>query len=214
LQKEKQSRREREKLRQRQELLDTALQLFSQKGYHNVSMHEIAEKAEFAIGTLYKFFKNKEDLYRSMVLEQADEFDVKLTEAISGPDNEMEKICRFIRVKGEIFTRRKQMIQLYFAETRGISQNMLASMDNEIRTRHQRGIEKLAEIFESGIENGFFRPVAAPFYLAIALDNLISSFLFLWIEDPESHPLPQGIETIKAIFFKQILNSGEDVESC
>ena len=52
------SRREREKLRHRKEMLDAALKLFSEKGFHNVSMHEIAQKAEFAIGTLYKFFKN------------------------------------------------------------------------------------------------------------------------------------------------------------
>ena len=68
-------RREREKLRQRQEIVTTALDLFSQKGYHNVSMQEIAEKAEFAIGTLYKFFQNKEDLYKTIVLERCDDFE-------------------------------------------------------------------------------------------------------------------------------------------
>ena len=41
----KMPRREREKLKQRQEMLAAALGLFSEKGYHNVSMHEIAEKA-------------------------------------------------------------------------------------------------------------------------------------------------------------------------
>ena len=71
-------RREREKLRQRQEMLAAALDLFSQKGYHNVSMQEVAEKAEFAIGTLYKFFPNKEDLYKAMVLEQCDKFEEAL----------------------------------------------------------------------------------------------------------------------------------------
>ena len=47
-------RREREKMRQRKEMLDAALDLFSEKGYHNASMQEIAHKSEFAIGTLYK----------------------------------------------------------------------------------------------------------------------------------------------------------------
>ncbi len=50
------SRREKEKLRQRRQMLDAALELFSEKGYHSVSMHQIAERSEFAIGTLYKFF--------------------------------------------------------------------------------------------------------------------------------------------------------------
>ena len=58
-----------------------ALDLFSQKGYHNVSMQEIAEKAEFAIGTLYKFFQNKEDLYKALVLEQCDQFEEALMPA-------------------------------------------------------------------------------------------------------------------------------------
>ena len=68
------SRREKEKLRQRQEMLAAGLTLFSEKGYHNVSMLEIAEKSEFATGTLYKFFKNKEDLYKTLMVEQADKF--------------------------------------------------------------------------------------------------------------------------------------------
>ena len=41
------SRRERERLRQSREILAAALALFSERGYHSVSMHEIAEKAEF-----------------------------------------------------------------------------------------------------------------------------------------------------------------------
>jgi hypothetical protein len=62
-------RRERENLRQRGEILDGALRLFSEKGYHNVSMHEIAKEAEFGIGTIYKFFANKEDLHKILIME-------------------------------------------------------------------------------------------------------------------------------------------------
>ncbi|NCC26054.1 MAG: TetR/AcrR family transcriptional regulator, partial [Deltaproteobacteria bacterium] len=60
---DKPTRRERERLRQRQDILAGALALFAEKGYHNVSMQEIAERTEFATGTLYKFFPSKEDLY-------------------------------------------------------------------------------------------------------------------------------------------------------
>ena len=76
-------RRERERIRQRNEMLAAALALFSEKGYHNVSMQEIAEKAEFAVGTLYKFFKNKEDLYKALISAQADRFHAALTEAFT-----------------------------------------------------------------------------------------------------------------------------------
>lgn len=81
--KEKLSRREREKLWQRRQMLDAAIELFSERGYHNVSMHQIAERLEFAIGTLYKFFKNKEDLYRALVTEKSTEIFGALAEPLS-----------------------------------------------------------------------------------------------------------------------------------
>ena len=124
-------RREREKLRQRQEMLAAALDLFSQKGYHNVSMHEIAEKAEFAIGTLYKFFQNKEDLYKALVLEQCDKFEDALMRAIEEPDDEVEKLRNYVRAKGEVFRGNLPFIRLFLAESRGASFNIKAGLDDE-----------------------------------------------------------------------------------
>ena len=57
---------------------------FRRKGYHNVSMHEIAKEAEFAIGTLYKFFRNKEDLYQALMLQLSDRFHGALKAVVEG----------------------------------------------------------------------------------------------------------------------------------
>ena len=76
------SRREKEKQRQRDDMFAAALELFSKKGFHNVSMHEIAHNADFAIGTVYKFFKNKDDLYKSLVIAKAHEIHETLKEVL------------------------------------------------------------------------------------------------------------------------------------
>ena len=95
-------RREREKLRQRQECSPRRW-IFSQRRDHSVLMHEVAEKAEFAIGTLYKFFQNKEELYKALVLEQCDQFEAALIQAIETPDDEIEKLRNYVRTKSEDF---------------------------------------------------------------------------------------------------------------
>ena len=97
------SRREREKRQQRQEVLDVALRLFSEKGYHNVSMHAIAKEAEFAIGTLYKFFRNKEDLYKALILQLSDRFYAAITAVIEADAPDLERLRAYVRVKGELF---------------------------------------------------------------------------------------------------------------
>ena len=199
------SRRERERLRQRRDMLSTALALFSEKGYHNVSMHEIAAKAEFAIGTLYKFFK--EDLYKALMQELSDMFHTALTKAVKEPDDEIEKLRNYVRAKGEVFRANISMIRLYFAETRGASFNVMAGLESEIRERHRSFIKKLAGIFQSGIKRKRMKKIADPYHLAIALDSLTNAFLFLWLESPERHPYPEDPDTILDLLFKGLLET-------
>ena len=200
----KMPRREREKLRQRQEMLAAALGLFSEKGYYNVSMHEIAQKAEFAIGTLYKFFKSKEDLYKALMLEQANKFDDELTKTLKEPNDEIEKLRNYVRAKGELFRANVSMIRLYFAETRGASFNVMA-LDSEIRQQYYRFLQTLASVFERGMRRKCFKKIADPYHLAIALESLTNTFLFLWVEAPERHPFPEDPDTILDILFKGLV---------
>jgi len=207
MEQKKLSRKEREYRRHRQEILEAALELFSQNGFHNVSMNEIAQKAEFAVGTMYKFFENKEDLYKALVLEQADKFHRTLTAAIEGPGDEIEKIRNYTRVKGEVFTANVQMIRLHFAETRGASFNVRAGLDSEIRERYGHFLEMLASVFASGMEKKRFKKIADPYHLAVAIDSLTNAFLFLWLEAPDRHPYPEDPDVILDILFKGLIDS-------
>jgi TetR/AcrR family transcriptional regulator len=199
-------RREREKLAQRKEMLAAALELFSKKGYRNVSMHEIAEKAEFAIGTLYKFFNNKEDLYQALILEQFYRFRAALTKAIEEPDDEIQKLQNYVQAKGEVFRANVSMIRLYFAETHGAQYNVMAGFDSEMRERRCDFMQTLASIFESGMKRKRFRRIADPYHLAVALDSITNAFLFLWLDEPERHPYPEDPDTVLNILFKGLID--------
>jgi TetR/AcrR family transcriptional regulator len=205
MQDQKLPRREREKLRQRQEMLATALDLFARKGYHNVSMHEVAAQAEFAIGTLYKFFQNKEELYKALVLELCGEFEDSIMRAIEQPQDEVEKLRSYVRAKTEVFRRNLPFIRLYLAESRGASFNLKAGLDDEIRKRYYISVESIAAIFASGIKNQRFKKIADPYYLAVALSSVIDAFLLLWLDAPESHPYPEDPDAILNIFFRGLI---------
>jgi TetR/AcrR family transcriptional regulator len=198
-------RREREKLRQRQEMLDAALELFSEKGYHNVSMHEIARKSEFAIGTLYKFFKNKQDLYKALLLQKSNEFNEAITAAIEEPDEETEKLRNYVRAKGQLFRDNLSVVRLYFGETRGAGFNIMAGLDREIRERYDHVLEALASVFRRGIKRKRFMRIADPYSLAVAIESLTNAFLFLWLEAPERHPYPEDPDTILNILFEGLV---------
>lgn len=203
----KPTRREREKLGQRMEMLAAALELFSEKGYHNVSMHEIAQRAEFAIGTLYKFFRNKEDLYKSLILELSDKFHEVLGKSIEEGGDEVEKLQNYVRAKGAVFQDNASVIRLYFAETRGASFNVKAGLDDKIRQRYGQFLNRLAAIIENGMQKKRFKRIADPYHLAISIDSVANAFLFQWLVDPLNHPYPQDPDTILNIFFQGLLHA-------
>lgn len=198
-------RREKRKAGQRQEMLETALGLFSEKGYHNVSMHEIADEAEFAIGTLYKFFKNKEDLYKDLVLEQCETYHNALVRGMEKPGNEVERLRNFVRTKGELFRGNLPFIRLYLAESRGASFNIKAGVDEKVRKGYRDSLQRLASIIETGMKKGRFQRIASPYYLAVALDSAVNAFLLLWLDAPESYPYPEDPDAILDIFFRGLV---------
>ncbi len=61
-----QERKNREKERRRQQIIIAAKKIFSSKGFHKTTMEDIAKKAELSPGTLYLYFKNKDELFASL----------------------------------------------------------------------------------------------------------------------------------------------------
>ncbi|MFZ5572739.1 MAG: TetR/AcrR family transcriptional regulator [Thermodesulfobacteriota bacterium] len=201
------TRREREKLRQRREILDAALALFSEKGFHSVSMHEIAGRSEFAIGTLYKFFKNKDALYKSLLVEQAGKFHQALTTVLREGDDEAAKLRKYVQTKAAVFMENAAFIRIYFSETRGASFSVKAGLDSDIRGQYEETVRLLAAVFESGMEKKRFHRIAEPYALAVALESLCNAFLFLWLETPEERPFPEDPDVILNILFKGLVHA-------
>ena len=195
------SRKEKERLWRRRHMLSSALELFAEKGYHNISMHSIAKKAEFAIGTLYKFFRNKEDLYKALVTEMATDYHRILTEVLAGEDDTLTVIRSYISAKSNFFADRIASLRLYFAETRGASFNIAAGLDRDMLKLYNELVERLTAVLEIGIERNVLRRMD-PYYMAISLEGLTNAFLFCWLENPERHPYEEKIPMITELFLK------------
>jgi AcrR family transcriptional regulator len=61
-------RKEREKERRRQQIMVAAKRVFSNKSFNKATMEDIAREAELSPGTIYLYFKNKEELFASLSL--------------------------------------------------------------------------------------------------------------------------------------------------
>jgi len=198
-------RREQQKSYNRTLMLQTALELFSTYGYHNISMQKIAGESGFSIGTLYNFFKDKEDLYGSLISDYSHQFRNMLLKALEGPGDEVERIRTYVSTKGRLFTDNRSLLRLYFLERPFSIIDVKSSLDGELRNIYEEILERLAAVFESGIKRGLFRRLMEPYYMSVAVDSLTNAFLFLWLEDPKRHPYSENVETIMRVTFENII---------
>ena len=205
-------RKERVKALYREDILDAALVIFSDNGYHESTMQQIAGRAGLAVGSLYNFFPSKELLYAELVRRFATEYRAVLDEALDSADDEVEKIRCYIRAKGEFFQHNHRMARLYFGETRGQDFSLSVGMDAASRSLFDEFRLRLAGVFEAGMKTGVFEP-AESYYCAVGLQSLTNAFIFLWLRDPLRHPYHKRIDTIAMLVLHGTVSTGGDPET-
>jgi len=86
-----QERKQRERERRRQQIIVAAKRVFSEKGYSKSTMEDIAREAELSPGTLYLYFKNKDELYASLSLRILQYLNIRLEDVKREKDVEPHK---------------------------------------------------------------------------------------------------------------------------
>lgn len=71
-------RKEREKKQRANDILEAARQLFERKGFLNTPLQDVAKEAEISVGLIYRYFQSKEDIFASLALKGAEQYDKQL----------------------------------------------------------------------------------------------------------------------------------------
>ena len=195
------TRKEREALMHRQEILNAALELFTKNGLHNVTMNQIAIESEYSVGTLYNFFKNKEELYKELIVNKISKFHTSLTNAINVPGDATEKIESWLNKKIRIFNDDSKFMQLYFTEAMGVSSNVRVGLKNEIKIIYEDMLSKIENVFKQGIKKNIFIHMD-PYLLTLSLEGISNALLFEHVNNVGKHRI--DAETILNIFYNTI----------
>ena len=198
-------RKVREKGRRRQQIIVAAKRVFSNKGFNKATMEDIATEAELSPGTLYLYFKNKDDLYASLSLRILQYLLIRLEHVKGEPNLEPEqKLTALAKAMFDVYEFDPliiiNMFHLQSSETlKKISPQLLT----EIKDLSRKCLGSLAQIFEEGSRKGVFLD-KHPFALADIFWSLFSGVV-LWesskkIINPEKDYLKPTLEIAFEIF--------------
>jgi AcrR family transcriptional regulator len=193
------SRREREKRDRRQAILRAARSVFAGKGFDAATLDEIAELAEFSKGAIYGYFKNKDELFFSLIEEGLDELSGITRRVVESPASPVEKIrelvhgiLRYAEENGEFFC-------IFTPERSGLTTKRHPEMKKRILPKYAEGIALMTGVMVDGIDSGVLKETD-PVFLARILLGLISSTIGEWIVAGGRESIQQNAERISAIF--------------
>ncbi len=206
---ERVSRIERERRRRQREFLEAAEDVFSRKGFRDATIHEISEKSEFAVGSIYHMFENKEEIYVALLLMRFEEYLSLLEERISVSSDPVEKIRIFIRNKFDYFSKRKSFFRLFLNTHFGERWGVRVGLPDELISRFDEYLSLVSRIFEEGIRKGAFVE-SDPLGMTLALEGITNAFmsysLSLRHEGEKAQDL--NVTTVERIFLRGILKRG------
>lgn len=161
-----------------QRILDAAVEVIAERGYFKSPVSEIAKRAGVADGTVYLYFKSKDDVLRTAIDRRFDRFYQQITDAfvtIEGPREQLEYIAL---VHLESYQVDRSMAVLLQTEMR-----QSAKFIAEFSHRHlARYIQMVRDIVRRGQEGGMFRKDLSDGVVAHCMfgtiDELVSSAVF------------------------------------
>ncbi len=178
-------------------LLESALKLFSEKGYEGTSIREIIEGAEVTRPVLYYYFTNKEDLFRRLLEPALAEYTKTL---LSVRENYSEAVGRLKAIARATFSFAEAnpqavrlILQLYFSPPKGGPK-----LDKSIyRLRRFRLLE---EIMQEGLDRAELAGGDAQ-SLALTLIGMMDTFVTSKSYLPDTHLSPEAAEGLIDLFF-------------
>ncbi|PIV24803.1 MAG: hypothetical protein COZ69_02750 [Deltaproteobacteria bacterium CG_4_8_14_3_um_filter_45_9] len=196
---EKIRRKEREYLAHREEILSAAEKVFAAKGFFPTTMSDIAREAEFGTGTLYKYFKSKEELYFTLIDEKVEEINRLVKTELLQKTSAVERIKKVLGLQFEFFERKRDFFKIYISERNRFEWTVKDDLGKGLHEKMVAYINILAEVMRQGIKEGKFRPLN-PMDLAHTLVGIVNSFVFEWLISREPYPLISKLDTVLEIF--------------
>jgi AcrR family transcriptional regulator len=196
---EKASRKEREYQVRREEILRAAEKIFAQNGFYNSTVAEIAKESEFAIGTLYQFFTNKEELYYTMMIEKFDFLYKTLQTKVSENNTCLEKLNCLVEEVLSFIEQHVDFFKIFTWELNVLNSNMNNQLKDQLVGKHFTYIQLISDVIKEGFKEGVLKQGNAD-DLSTALVGMMNIFSFNWIYNQQQESLTRKVPTIVNLF--------------
>jgi len=143
----------------RDQILTAAHGVFASRGFRQATVGDIADAAGIAKGTLYLYFKSKDDIYWAAMNRGLDGLQALTTAALERVNHPREKLRTFIETKVRFFDADRDFFSIYFAEFGNVSPHHLPAQQPFLQ-RYMEQVDLLDRTLQEAAGAGLIRQSA------------------------------------------------------
>lgn len=153
-------RREKEREQRRHDILTSARAVFLKHGFEQTSMDRIAQAAELAKGTLYLYFKNREELLMALIGDDFEELLEMIEQTVKRKESSDKKLLHcttaFYRFSQDNQFFYQLMTQLHFKPECLLNQQSTAAI-TQFQEQNERLMALLSQVLQEGVDTKVFQ---------------------------------------------------------
>ena len=186
-------------MRQKQ-ILDVAARIFSKKGFARTQVDEIANIAGLGKGTVYRYFKNKKDLFLSVVDRGIENLKDLVLEAMAKEKEPLDKIKKAVETYLKFFEEHSNLIGILIHEQSEFQKRI----QKRYFDRYYEHINKMEEVFHQGIVKNQIKKIDVKGAIAI-LTNMLNGLVYMWQIEGRKYPIIKKLPVFLKIYFTGIV---------
>ncbi|WLR50157.1 TetR/AcrR family transcriptional regulator [Bacillus tianshenii] len=136
------------------QILDAAVIVIAENGYHHAQVSKIAKQAGVADGTIYLYFKNKEDILISLFQEKMGQFVEKINQKIAGKSTATEKLITLVEMHFSHFATEPHWAVVTQLELRQSNKQLRLKINNILKAY----LNLIDQVLSEGKQEGVFKP--------------------------------------------------------
>ena len=163
-----------------EKILRAAIKVFAKNGFHNSKISQIAKEAGVADGTIYLYFKNKDDILIRLFEEKLDEIIDDLNAQIGQTDDPREKFKIFVRKHLTTVEKARNLSEVISVELRQSHKFMKEYHPQKFGEY----LNILSRIIREGKEKGIFRSGLMPGIIKRSIFGALDEMVLYWVLTP------------------------------
>ena len=185
------------------QIKQAALSLFSERGFHNTTITQISEAAGLGKGTIYWYWKSKEDLAFSLVEDMLEDF-LKLIEGARDEEGPaVDRFKRLVAAVAELYYQETDYLRLLWKFRADRSYIFSEGYREKVTSCYLRMRRALESIIEQGIEGGELKKVDVK-RMAFILLGIAEGLELEWLENEEELSMRDALPEIMDIVISSI----------